>query len=236
MPTPAGLPPEPPAELTVTVHHRVRRLDWSLVRDAVLGFFDLDRGYLRTAWSFARHPATTFQDYLGAGRVHHVNPLRLMVLLAAVAAFMSFHSGASQGVLEGFAAGQEAGPELAAHQSALGDFMNRYYNLVILGSVPLMALITRLIYWRRPYNWLEHVALNGFLYVVTTLAYLVVLAVAFAWPLVLHLYGPPVMVYQVWLYRRVLGGSWWPAILSTVLGVLGVLAATSLAMTAILLV
>ncbi|MBD3220326.1 DUF3667 domain-containing protein [bacterium] len=235
MPRPRSLPPEPPAELTVTVHHRVRRLDWSLVRDAVLGSFNLDRGYLHTAWSFARRPAATFQDYLGAGRVHHVNPLRLMVLLAAVAAFMSFHSGASEGVVEGFAAGKEAGPELAAEQSELREFMNRNFNLVILGSVPLMAWITRLVYWRRPYNWLEHVALNAFLYVVTTLAYLVVLAIAFLWPLALDLYGPPVMVYQVWVYRRVLGGSWWPAILATVLGTLGVLATTSVVAAAVLL-
>lgn len=39
------LPAVPPEECTVVVEHRIRRINWSLVGDAVLGTFNAERGF-----------------------------------------------------------------------------------------------------------------------------------------------------------------------------------------------
>jgi len=68
-------------------------LDWSLVGDALLGFFSAERGFWFTLRGFTTAPRRSFEAYLGEGRLRFSNPLKLVVFLSALAAFLSIQFG-----------------------------------------------------------------------------------------------------------------------------------------------
>jgi len=107
------------------------------------------------------------------------------------------------------------GPEDTAEARAGVEFIQQYYNLVMLGALPLMAALSRLVYCRRVYNLLEHLALNAFQVAVVTAAYLVMMPLIFVWPGGMTLYLVLAMGYQMRVYRQALGPGWFRAAAAT---------------------
>lgn len=204
------LPAVPPEESTVVVEHRIRRINWTLVSDAVLGTFNAERGFVFTTRAFLLNPRHAFEDYIGGNRMRYSNPLKMVIFLSAVAAFAMHHLLASEVI-------QIAeGVERTAEQDAAAAFTRRNYNLLLLCSLPFMALVSRLFYWKRAYNWLEHLALNSFQVSIITVAYLISLPTMLFAPVITTLvYLVLVLAYQAWFYRQILGPGWFRAIVAT---------------------
>jgi len=203
------LPISPPEECTVLVEYRIRRLSWSVISDALMGAFNAERGFWFTIRGFVRNPREAFDGYLGEDRMRYSNPLKLVIFLSAIAAFAMHHLLASEVVQIG------RGEVRTAEQDAAAAFTRRNYNLLLLSSLPFMAVFTRWFYWGRAYNLLEHLALNAFQVSVITLAYFVALPAIVLWPVSTFVYLVLALVYQVWLYRQVFGPSWLRATVAT---------------------
>lgn len=199
----AELPPPPPDDTVIVVEHTLRRLDWTLVGEATLGFFSMERGFWFTLRGFAFNPRSAFEGYLGKERLRFNNPLKLVIFLSALTAFLSHQFEAFHLVrLDG-----EAGVTRA--DAAQATFLQQNYNLLMLASLPVMALLSWLCYRKRVYNVLEHLALNAFHLSVSTAAYLAMLPLILRWPGgVLATYSLLALGYQTWVYRRVLGPGW----------------------------
>ncbi len=208
--TEARLPTAPPDEQTIVEERRIRRLDWSVVGDATLGVFNAERGFWFTLRGFAVNPQQAFRGYLGEDRLRYSNPLKLVIFLSALTAFLMHHLQALELIQLGSARGEQT-PEA----QEVAAFTQRNYNLLLLSCLPMMALLTRLFYWGRVYNFLEHLALNAFQVSVITAAYLVLLPTIALWPVTNLVYLVLALVYQIWLYRRVLGPGWLRAITAT---------------------
>lgn len=204
------LPEAPPDEQTVVMKHRIRRLSWSVVSDAVLGAFNAEKGFWFTMHGFVVNPSEAFKNYLGEDRLRYSNPIKMVIFLSAVTTFVMHQ-------LQAFDYVQIEGVEdLTPEAKATAEFVKRNYNLLILAGLPVSALITRLFYWGRIYNFLEHVALNAIQISVITLAYFAMLPAIIFWPTSNFVYMVLALAYQVWLYRRVLGPGWFRAIMATV--------------------
>lgn len=214
-------PVAPPVELEVTETRIVRRLGWGLLGDAVMGFVAAEKGFLFTMRAFLREPRSAFEDYLGQGRMRYSNPIKLVIFLAALATFLNYQFGAFVDVSEGFAnraaeVGEEA-DRTAEKLAALDQFFRQNYNLMLLATLPVLALVSRLLYWKRAYNWMEHLALNSFIFAFTTVAYLLHLPVFVLFPSAGLVYLLVALFYQTWVYRRVLGPGWPRAVLATLI-------------------
>lgn len=210
------LPVSPPDRQEVVIRQQVRRLSWRLVGDATLGIFSLEAPFARTLRDFMRRPRMAFESYLGAERFQFSNPLKLFITLTAVSTFLSYLVGNFEMLVEGFAIGaREAGPDQALsveQEQALAQFIQRNYNLMVLGGLPVVSLITRLVYRKRVYNFPEHLALNSFAFSVITALYLVQLVPAVLLPMLPGVYMAASLAYLVWAYRRILGPGWIRAI------------------------
>ncbi len=210
-PQPAkDLPPPPPEEKTVVVENQIRRLNWSLVVDATLGVFNAERGFWFTLRGFVTNPSAAFRGYLGEDRMRYSNPLKMVIFLSALTTFVMHQLQALELIEIGAVRGERT-PE----EEEVAAFAQRNYNLLLLSTLPLMALITRLFYWGRVYNFLEHLALNAFQVSVITVAYFVMLPTIALWPVTNFGYLVLALVYQTWLYRRVLGPGWFRATVAT---------------------
>ncbi len=192
-----------------------------MLTDAVLGFFAMEQGFLFTLTAFVRRPRSAFEAYLGTERLRFSNPLKLVVFLVALATFLNYQIGtfdATGGASAAPAVESSLEGGLTAGQRAeLNQFVQRNFNLLVLAALPLMATVSRLVYWRRAYNWMEHVALNAFILAVTTAAYVLQLFPALGLPWVGTLYAGLTIGYQTWSYRRVLGPGWGRALIATML-------------------
>lgn len=219
------LPPAPPDETVVVDEKRIRRIDWSVVSDALMGMFNAERGFWFTIRGFARDPREAFRGYVGEDRLRYSNPLKMVIFLSALTAFVMHQLQAYQLVQLGGVVEMTPEAERAAR------FVSRNYNLLILTALPLSAFLTRVFYWRRVYNWLEHLTLNAFQVSMITLVYFVMLPAIVIWPVTNLVYSAVALIYQVWLYRRVLGPGWFRAIAATVVvtlvyyGVIGMVTA-----------
>lgn len=204
------LPSLPPEEKIVVVEHRIRRLGWSLVADATMGVVSMEKGFWFTLKSFALRPRQAFQSYLGEDRLRFNNPLKLVFFVSALTAFLNYQLEAF-GLLD-FGVGNE---DLTAEAAERKEFVKRNYNLLVLGSLPIMAALGKLFYARRAYNLLEHLALNAFQLGVTTALYVALMPLIVLWPVTLLIYSIVALAYQVWVYRQVLGPGWFRAISAT---------------------
>lgn len=218
----SGLPSPPPAQQELVLRQQVRRLSWSLVFDAVLGFFNLESAFGRTLRDFLLRPRQAFVSYLGAERLRYSNPLKLLITLVAMATFLNYVGGNFDAFTEGFSGGVETShpdnPLTFEQQEALSQFIQRNYNLFVLAGLPALSLATWVVYCRRTYNFVEHLALNSFIIAVTTAVYVLIFIPTVLFPLAVLPYGLAVIAYQTWVYRRVLGPGWIRAFFATCLG------------------
>lgn len=176
----------------------------------MLGIFNAERGFWYTLRGFVVSPRASFEGYLGRDRTRFNNPLKLVIFLSALTAFI-MHQLQGLELIQPGGGGSEHTPD----SEKMAAFMQRNYNLLLLSALPLMALVTRVFYWGRVYNFLEHLALNAFEVSVITVAYFVMLPSMVLWPVTNVIYLVLALVYQTWLYRRVLGPSWFRAIAAT---------------------
>jgi hypothetical protein len=197
-------------------------LGWSLIGDAMLGAFNAERGFLFTIFGFLKNPRPAFEGYLGEDRLRYSNPLKMVVFLSALTAFLMHQ-------LQAFEVVQLRAAERTPEDLEVAAFMQRNYNLLLLSTLPVMAALTRLFYWGRVYNVMEHLALNAFQVSVITVAYIVVLPAIVLWPILNLLYMVLALIYQTWLYRRVLGPGWFRAVMATVIVTLAYLGVISMA-------
>lgn len=202
-------PTRPPEDEVFVVENRIRRIDWSLVGDATLGAFNAERGFWFTMRGFVKNPSKAFEGYLGADRLRYYNPLKMVIFLSALTTFLMHQVPLEMLQFSG------DGGELTPEAEEIAEFSQRNYNLLLLSSLPMMALVTRLFYWGRVYNFLEHLVLNAFQVSVITVAYIVMLPSIVLWPVTMLIYMVLALVYQSWLYRRVLGPGWFRAITAT---------------------
>ncbi|MCF3648162.1 hypothetical protein [Synoicihabitans lomoniglobus] len=214
------LPPPPPEEVELTVPHRLRRLGFGLVVDATLGAASFEKGFLYTVKQFVQRPRAGFQGYLGADRLKFSNPLRLLVFVTAVATFFNFQFGSMDSEFAKAAQGDNGtvSPEMRENLLLMNVLLKRYFNVMMLAGVPLLGLASRVLYWKRAYNFVEHMALNAFLMSISTMAYLLTVVLGVWVGKMGLIYGVISLAYQTWVYRRVMGPGWLRAISCTIVG------------------
>jgi hypothetical protein len=200
------LPAIPPATVEVTVHKKLRRLDWRLIGDAILSVFSAESGFGYTIMAFLWRPRQAFEAYLGAERLRFSNPLKLVIFTTAVATFLNYQFG-------GFDAMDQAvdGVVQSEEEAALMVFFKQNYNLLLLMALPIFTTVSRVFYWQRAYNWVEHLALNGFIYGVTNLIYVLLWGTIQIWPVMNFVYMVLWLVYSVWVWRQTMGPGWFRA-------------------------
>ncbi|PWT75239.1 MAG: hypothetical protein C5B59_09415 [Bacteroidetes bacterium] len=121
-----------------------------LIHDFIHGFFHIDHGIVYTAWELLRNPGRVLRDYLGGKRIRYFNPFTFLLLVGGFGAFVlprlhwtSFFFDV--GIIAPKAADQHAWNSSLQH-----------FSLRLLLFIPFYALISRLFYFNKDYNYSEH--------------------------------------------------------------------------------
>ena len=215
--------------------HRYDRLTvGSVFRDFFQQVTNFDRGFGRNLRLIFWAPGRMFHDLIQRhnGRYQNIIRFTLIVTTLSVLVYQVF------GIYEAQFAGMEAAmrpPESTGEDKLdiglmLRDVLNRYMSIFYFLTIPFVALINRVLYWKQPYNLAEHFVLAA---IQATGSILIVLffdilnfgllggqgwLVAFGYS--------AYYVYVAWCLRRALGSSWWAALWKAAVGLFAAMTGT----------
>lgn len=124
----------------------------NLSHEFIHGFFHFHRGFLFTAKELFMRPAITIEKYLDGERINYFNPFTYLVLVSFVSGFLHAHSGSID----------HPDANILASTETI-DFSSKYFSVRLLLTIPIYALIGKLIYFKHRYNLAEHFIINTYI-------------------------------------------------------------------------
>ena len=167
-----------------------------------------ESGILRLTIDLALRPGKLALDYVRGKRKKHYNPLKYLMLSAGISVFINeyFH------LLDNMHQVRNTGTEIA----------NRYYNLIILFSVPISAFFSWLLFKRKGFNYAENLVLQAYLGGFRTVFFIFIFTPLIVWKgdyyyQSLAGYLGLWLVYMAWAKNQFFGGPRWLTTLKAVL-------------------
>lgn len=183
----------------------------------VLDVFNLERGLIQSTITLTKRPGRAIREYLLEDRQRLMPPFRYLIFMVAIGTFVTvqyFKSNPSW--IKDVGAGFEDGFDTTAERDQAKEaflktyldnanyLFNNYFNLFILLSVPIAALVTRW-FFRRRFNYAEHLVINSYV-----MGYLTVVYIALS-PMLLFtdfttlsgIYSIITIIYSIIVYQQV---------------------------------
>lgn len=207
----------------VVIHREIRRLTWRNVGWEFAEAFNIIRGLLYTMRGLTLHPARTIREYLNEGRFQVLNPIRYFILVVGIVLFVASRKGYFERTSEAFKVevNGEANPE-KVHQAeeriaeAYQEYFVKYQNFWSIGSISLTALFTWLFFLKSGYTYLEHLAINTYIFLHTYWIFFIGLLLDIADGIWLIAYFVSYLVMMIVVFKQLTAKRWVSAILRTV--------------------
>jgi len=171
-----------------------------LVREAADAAFNLDSGLLRTFVDLSRRPGAMARDYVAGRTRRYANPAKYLVICVAVTTFVSIASGFAAAPVD---AAMAASPDAEQGLTHFFEFVLLYFNLILILGLPVLPLLTRLLFRRADFNLTEHLIFNTYVYAQQNLIFVALIPAYLVAGLtaLTILYSVGITVYYVWACR-----------------------------------
>ncbi|WP_020538647.1 DUF3667 domain-containing protein [Lewinella cohaerens] len=203
---------------------QIKRISTKTIGASLLSILNLERGIFYTVWELIKNPGAAMRRYLFTNRSGFIEPMKFLVVTIPIYLFISFtffpDSGFFAGFENGLAGNQDDAidPEKQALTKNLISIFKEYANLLLLITVPLAAIFTKILFRKYRLNFGEHLVINAFLYGFLTFASTLLLPTAWistdvnSWLMAL-LY----LVYTTYFFQSLFQFSWWRSFGNTIL-------------------
>lgn len=170
------------------------------LHDFFHSFTHIDRGILFLIKELFTRPGYVSKEYIEGKRKKYFNPFQYLFLAVAAATFLSVNY-------------QLMGPK--ADVNAIGTgintfglqynaFIYKYFNVIQLVSVPVIALFSWLFYRKSGYNYAENLVFNTFLGAQRTLMYILIAPFLYIfnryWYIPISVYYIGWLIYYGWAF------------------------------------
>lgn len=155
----------------------LERLKLSKLKDYLMELFNIEKGWLYTFWELTIHPGKVINNYLFHDRSRLVKPVGFLLLSVAVSAFLTVNFIDMKSTFnQGFEAGAGTpGPLSEGTQKAMDYAMQKmleYFNVLILVTIPFLALSSYIFFKKFKYFYTEHLVINMYLAAYLTFWYI----------------------------------------------------------------
>ena len=188
---------------------RTKRLKIRQIRkDAIKRWLHVDSGILYLTAALARRPGVVAREYFAGRRKTYYEPLKYLTLTVGISALLTAY-------FDLMSAGGD-------RQNPVSDFVAEHINIIFFLSVPLAAAFSRLLFFKKGFNYAEHLTLHAFLGGFRTVFFLLVftpLIVFFRehYSKVLLLYFSLWTAYVAWANVQLMGTPYWLTVLKSIL-------------------
>ena len=137
--------------------------------------FNLERGVLYTTKELIIRPRVLLTNFLNKATVRYINPFRYAFFLATITALVTIISGTFEseemsGFLQNYVEGWNEGRTNSSDKMTLEDTrsfienIKKYLAFIFILFIPFYALSTYIVYYRKKYNFTEHLIINCYAY------------------------------------------------------------------------
>ncbi len=170
------------------------------LHDFFHSFTHIDRGILFLIKELFTRPGYASKEYIEGKRKKYFNPFQYLFLAVAAATFLSVNY-------------QLMGPKADVNTIGTGintfglqynAFIYKYFNVIQLVSVPVIALFSWLFYRKSGYNYAENLVFNTFLGAQRTLMYILIAPFLYIfnryWYIPISVYYIGWLIYYGWAF------------------------------------
>ncbi len=156
--------PEHPGEDRISLRH---------IGERILEQLNLERGLGYTLKVLTLHPRRAMQEYLFENRRRMVAPLPLLLLTVGIATFLSYQFFDLEAELNLRPEQEETWERLPWRLRPALQFLlafgRQYFNLLLISTLPFLALASFFIFHRQKLYYAEHLVINTYIYSIQTL-------------------------------------------------------------------
>jgi hypothetical protein len=139
---------------------KYKRIDRKYIWDEIqYSTIHTNKGFLYSIKNIFKNPGKTAREFIDGNRVNHYKPISLAFILSGLSTFISFKIVGMDAVLKSFYQSQKMSSQL---MNDMLSFMASYNSFIMLLFIPLMAILTSLIYRKWGQNYFEHMVMNAF--------------------------------------------------------------------------
>lgn len=198
--------------MQIPEHPNIERISFRGILDDLLGILNLERGIPYTIKRLITDPQGAVREYLFEDRRRMAKPIPFLVLLVALAAYVSFRFLPIEGdVLEEVrrSPGSASIPPLILRTLELYlRAIQQYFNLTYMSAIPFQALATWLLYRHLHLNYMEHLVINVYIFCIQTILYIVAIPLTIKFAPIAILQAVLSVGYFLFALRRIFGMGW----------------------------
>lgn len=190
----------------------IERISFRSILDDLLGILNLERGIPYTIRRLITDPQGAVREYLFEDRRRMAKPLPLLVLLVALAAYVSFRFLPIEGdVLEQVRLSPNSAsiPPLIMRTLELYlRAIQQYFNLTYMSTIPFQALATWLLYRHLHLHYMEHLVVNVYIFCIQTIIYVLAMPLSIKFAPIAFLQAILSTGYFLYALHRIFGMGW----------------------------
>jgi len=135
---------------------------------------NLEKGILYTAKELTIRPGKTIRNYIEGKRVRYSNPVKYLLLISAIAAFINLYVPYEDILnikVEGTT--DEAKAVETTITQLFGLVYRQYFTVIMVASIPIISFLTWIFFFKHKVNFAENMVLNTYLSAQSLIIYII---------------------------------------------------------------
>lgn len=130
------------------------------LHDIQHGLLHIDKGLFYTIHQMFIRPGHTIKDYMNGKRVRHFKPISFLIVIAGLYGFIIHYFHFDNSIVFKNTANNENIQRL----NNIFDWFNTHYTFNILLLLPFSSLCNYWAFYKKGYNYFQHLIINSFFY------------------------------------------------------------------------
>ncbi len=174
---------------------KYKRIDRKYIWDEIqYTTIHTNKGFLYSVKNIFKNPGKTAKEFIAGNRVNHYKPISLAFIISGISAFVSYKIIGLDHVLKEFYASQNQ----KLTSNLMNDFMatlTSYSAFMMLASIPILALCSKIVFRKWGQNYYEHVVMNAF-----GLSFYTLFSIVFIYPFFFFFKKDPQLIMSITYY------------------------------------
>jgi len=156
---------------------KYKRIDRKYLTDEVQYMvIHTNKGFFYSLKNIIKAPGKTARDFIDGNRVNHYKPLLMAFVLSGISAFISFKIIDINSVMERYFAAHTEQKIAVSWMNDLTSVMSSYNSAIMLLLIPIISIITFLVFRKWGQNYYEHIIMNTYIQILYTIISIVLLS------------------------------------------------------------
>ena len=193
-------------------HPTVERFSFKKVGEMLLDILNLERGIGYTIKWLIIAPQKAIYEYLFEDRKRMVRPFPFLLLVTAIATFLSLKILLPDDNILQFLQNdpdwEKFPPPLQQLLTTIVPHIKRYFNLIFISGLPVTALATYLVFKPAGLNLAEHLVLNTYIYCIQIIGFIFIIPWVKGQVWVAVILAILIYFYIIYAYKKIFALSW----------------------------